>query len=201
MDKSELEFQNIYLAFQPKILRYLGRLAGGQEAEDLTQEVFVKVSKALANFRGDSSLSTWVYRIATNTALDRLRHPSARRTVQTGLSNAPAESVDAEMQDRNAWTGEKVPPPESQVFRNEMNECIQGYIAGLPRNYRTVLVLSHFEELSNEEIAKILGLSLETVKIRLHRARKRLEKDLGENCDSYWIEDNEFVPELKRTKE
>ncbi len=200
MEDTELEFQEIYDAFQPKIHRYLTQLVGEGEAEDLTQEVFVKVSHALENFRGDSKFSTWLYRIATNAARDRLRSPSFQRIVQKSLSNAPAENVDTEIEDRNAWTGEEVPLSEHQVFRKEMNECIQRYIAKLPENYRTVLVLSEFEGLRNEEIAEIVGGSLDTVKIRLHRARARLKEELADNCGSYWIEDNEFVPELKRTK-
>ena len=80
-----------------------------------------------------------------------------------------------------------------------MNECIQGFITKLPENYRTILVLSEFDGFKNDEIAKILGVSLETVKIRLHRGREKLKEVLGEHCEPYWIEDNEFVPELKRT--
>jgi RNA polymerase sigma-70 factor (ECF subfamily) len=91
MDDSELEFQKIYDAFQPKILRYLIRLVGENEAEDVTQEIFVKVSQALENFRGESKLSTWLYRIATHAALDRLRSPSFQRIVQKKLSDDSSE--------------------------------------------------------------------------------------------------------------
>jgi len=200
MDDDELVFQEICDAFQPKILRYLKRLVGEDEAEDLTQDVFVKVSQTLGNFRGESKLSTWLYRIATNTALDRLRNLSFQRIVQKGLSDASAENADAEIEDRNVWTGERMPLVEQQVFRKEMNECIQEFIAKLPEPYRAILVLSEFEGLRNKEIAEILGVSLDTVKIRLHRARERLKEELTDNCDSYWIENNEFVPELKGTK-
>jgi len=198
MDDCEFEFQKIYDTFQPKILRYLKNLTGEDEAEDLTQEVFVKVSKALENFRGESKLSTWIYRVATNTAFDRLRSPS-RRIIKKCRSTDSEEIVGGEFEDRNAWTGEKVPQVEQSIFREEMNECIQGFITKLPEDYRTVLVLSEFEGFKNEEIAKILGVSLDTVKIRLHRGRERLKEELGEHCEPYWIEDNEFVPELKRT--
>jgi RNA polymerase sigma-70 factor (ECF subfamily) len=200
MEDGEMEFQEIYDTFQPKIHRYLAQLVGEGEAEDLTQEVFVKVSRALHTFRGESKLSTWLYRIATNAARDRLRSPSFQRIVQDGLSNASAENLGTELEDRNAWTGEKAPLTEQQVFRKEMNKCIQEHIAKLPENHRTVLVLSEFEGLKNEDIAEVVGASLDTVKIRLHRARARLKEELADSCDSYWIEDNEFVPELKRAK-
>ena len=78
-----------------------------------------------------------------------------------------------------------------------MNECIRSYIEKLPEDYRVVLILNQFEGLRNGEIADILGVTLDTVKIRLHRAREKLRQELRMNCDSYWIKDNEFVPELK----
>jgi RNA polymerase sigma-70 factor (ECF subfamily) len=194
MEDNELEFDKIYAAFQPKILHYLTSLAGEPEAEDLTQETFVKVSRALGDFRGESKLSTWMYRIATNTALDKLRSPSFRQAEPLGLIKIDETPID----DRNAWTGEKTPLVEQQVYRKEMNECIQGYIGKLSESYRTVLVLSEMEGLSNNEIAEILGASLDTVKIRLHRARTKLRQELETHCDPYWVEGNEFLPDLKR---
>jgi DNA-directed RNA polymerase specialized sigma24 family protein len=82
MSGTVLEFQSIYDTFRPKILRYLTQLVGEDEAEDLTQTVMVKVSQGLLNFRGDCSLSTWIYRIATNTALDKLRSPAMKLTAR-----------------------------------------------------------------------------------------------------------------------
>jgi RNA polymerase sigma-70 factor (ECF subfamily) len=197
MDDSELDFQKTYDAFQPKILRYLKPLVGEDEAEDLTQEVFVKVHQALENFRGESKLSTWLYRIATNAALDRLRSPSFQRVVQHGLSDDSIEKDEAEIEDRSIWTGEKTPLIEQQFVRKEMNECVRGYIERLPENYRAVLVLSEWEGLRNNEIAEILGITLDTVKIRLHRGKEKLKEELETHCASYWIEENEFLPDLK----
>ncbi len=197
MGDSELEFQKIYDAFQPKMLRYLKRLVGENEAEDLTQEVFVKVARALENFRGESKLSTWLYRIATNVALDRLRSPSFQRIAQIGFADDSIETGEAEIEDRDVWTGERTPSVEQQFVRKEMNECIRDFVENLPENYRTVLVLSEMEELGNKEISEILGITLDTVKIRLHRARKKLRDELEAHCDSYWLEDNEFVPDLR----
>ena len=198
MEASETDFQEIYATFQPKILRYIARMVGENEAEDLTQEVFIKIGSALGTFRGEASLSTWIYRIATNTALDKLRNSSFQRTT----SNSPEQqssSHEPEIVDKNVWTGEKTPLVEHQIFRKEMNDCIQGFIENLPEDYRTVLILNEFEGLKNKEIAEILEISLAAVKIRLHRARERLKNELRENCDSYWVENNEFLPELKRS--
>ncbi len=197
MNTNALEFQKVYEDFQPKIIRYLAHLVGETEAEDLTQEVFIKVNEALGTFRGKSKLSTWLYRIATNAALDRMRSPSYKRTVQNCSSDFEVEDSGTGIVDQNAWTGEKTPLVEHQIFRREMNDCIQGYIERLSEDYRTVLVLSEFEGLRDSEIADVLGVPSGTVKIRLYRARERLKQELGENCDSYWIEENEFIPELK----
>lgn len=198
MSSCEVEFEQIFAIFQPKIYHFLVRMVGEYEAEDLTQEVFVRVSQALGTFRGEAELSTWIYRIATNAAVDRLRSPSFQRTVQACLENPFVESDEVELADMNAWTGEMTPLVEPQVYRKEMNDCIQKFINNLPESYRTVLVLSEFEGLSNNAIAEILGVTRETVKIRLHRAREKLKEQLAEHCGSEWIEGNEFVPELKR---
>ncbi len=186
MSANESEFQKIYNTFQPKILRYLTHLAGEQEAEDLAQETFVKVHQGLENFRGESQLSTWIYRIATNTVLDRLRSPSFQRVAQTSLSK---DLDETELADKVICTEEKKPLIEQQLIREEMNKCIRGYIEKLPENYRTVLILSEWEGLKNNEIAEILGVTLDTVKIRLHRAKSKLKEELETHCEFYWVEE------------
>lgn len=177
MDDSELEFQKIYDAYQPKILRYLTRLVGEPEAEDLTQEVFVKVSRALETFRGESQLSTWLYRIATNAAIDKMRTASFRQDAGHDLLEDANEAAD-----KDVWTGEETPSLEQLLMRKEMYECFMEYVGNLPVNYRTVVVLSEVEGLTDNEIAGILGLSLEAVKIRLHRGRARLLQELRAHC-------------------
>jgi RNA polymerase sigma-70 factor (ECF subfamily) len=183
-DHGPLDFQHIYGEFHPKIHRYLNRLVGPNDAEDVTQEVFAKVSQALPQFRGDSSLSTWIYRIATNTAYDRLRSLSAQRA-----GEVPVDSV-APVQDPSTGV-------EQKLVRTEMNDCIGEYIARLPASYRSVVVLSEHEGLTNQEIADALGVSVATVKIRLHRARARLKKELGSGCDFYRDGQNEFACQPK----
>ena len=185
----DLEFSKIYDAFQPKILRYVARLLGDAEAEDVAQDVFIKVNGALNDFRGESSLSTWIYRIATNAALDRLRSPSFQLAGQFVLSEDPIESGQIVYDDKTVLAAEKKPSVEKQFIRDEMNECIRGYIEKLPEDYRAVLVLSEYEDLKNNEIAEILGITLDTVKIRLHRAWAKLKQELETNCEVHWIEE------------
>lgn len=185
----ETEFRKIYDSFQPKILRYLTRMVGEFEAKDLTQEVFIKISKAMKTFRNESSLSTWIYRIATNTALDRLRSLDYKSTV----NEAPA----METEDLNLWTGKRTLPLDQQLIRKEMNECIRGLVEKLPEDYKTVLVLGEFEGLRNSEISQILGITIENVKIRLHRARAKMKKELEGHCNFYRDERNELSCDKK----
>jgi RNA polymerase sigma-70 factor (ECF subfamily) len=186
MNTNTLEFQKIFEDFQPKILRYLARLVGESEAEDLTQETLVKVHKGLENFKGESQLSTWIYRIAANTALDRLRSPSFQLVTQFSSSEILDET---EITDKVISAEEEKPPIEKQLIREEMNDCIRGYIEKLPETYRVVLIMSEYEGLKNNEVAEILGITLDTVKIRLHRARAKLKEELETNCEIHWIEE------------
>jgi RNA polymerase sigma-70 factor (ECF subfamily) len=171
------DFQTIYTSFHPKILRYVARLVGEAEAEDLTQEVFIKVSQALGTFRGEAQLSTWIYRIATNVVIDKTRTVSFRHEAERGELENLDEAGAAEL-----WTGGASPSLEQQRMRQEMIECFVTFLDRLPVDYRTVFVLSDLEELANGEIADILGVSLETVKIRLHRGRARLLQELKAHC-------------------
>jgi RNA polymerase sigma-70 factor (ECF subfamily) len=181
------DFQKIYEDFYPKILRYMTRMVGEGEAEDLTQEVFIKAGVALPSFRGDSSLSTWIYRIATHCAFDRLRSTSFRRMSSKKTYDDPFEEVVEEIGECDPWTGDKTPLAEQQFVKKEMSECILRFVDQLPESYRTVVLLSDLEELSNKEIAEIMGVSLETVKIRLHRARARLRDQFETHCEYYWV--------------
>ncbi len=192
MDAVQADFQGIYDQYHPKIVGYLRRLVGETEAEDVAQEVFLDVSRALAEFRGESLLSTWIYRIATNAALDRWKSRSRRKDAPDDLA-----ADGPEIEDKDVWTGEKKPSLETSLIRKEMNECIHAVVDSLPLDYRTVMVLSDVEGFANKEIAEIAGVSLETVKIRLHRARARLKKEMGSHCSFYRDERNELACDRK----
>jgi len=189
MTDGDLEFQHIYDAFRPKIHRYLARLTGAAEADDLTQEVFIKVNRGLKGFRGESNLSTWIYRIATNAAMDHLRRPPQMTTEMS--------AVDTENEEESMGLRGKVSFIDQQLIRKEMNTCIRNVIKNLPEDYRTVIVLGELEELRNHEIAEILQVSIDTVKIRLHRARKKLKNELENFCCFYRDERNVLSCDLK----
>jgi RNA polymerase sigma-70 factor, ECF subfamily len=194
MAENELAFKEIYDTFRPRIVRYLTRMIGETEAEDLTQEVLVKVSQALKTFRGESQLSTWIYQIATNAALDKRRSRSFRETNHETLAT---DSIEESRTNKDVWTGETKPPLEQQLIRKEMNGCIHNVINKLSANYRTVIVLSELEGFKDNEIAEIIRLSLQATKIRLHRARARLRKELETYCILSRDERNEFACDQK----
>ena len=178
---TNLDFTQVYTEFHPKILRYLERLTGDrEEARDLVQDVFLKVDKGLTKFEGRSSLSTWIYRIATNLSHDRFRSASFQKGEKQTLTD---EFVEENKENKNAWTGEGETSAEQQLERKEMSSCINRYIYDLNEDYQKVLVLSEYEGLKNKEIASILGITLDTVKIRIYRGRVQLKKRMEKGCD------------------
>jgi RNA polymerase sigma-70 factor (ECF subfamily) len=191
---NEWELEQVYVSFQPRIHRYLTRLVGAKEAEDLTQEVFIKVGKALATFRSESQLSTWIYRIATNVAVDRMRSPSVRRE---SVSGQPGYNYIAEDNAEKEVIAAQASSLENQVIHKEMNDCIRGIVESLPENYRIVVVLSELEGMSDKEIAGILEVNLPVVKVRLYRGKARLKKELLNHCSFSWDERNEFACDPK----
>ncbi len=200
MNDTSLEFQSIYSSYRQKIHSYLERLVGKDEAEDLSQEVFIKVNQGLKNFKGESKLLTWIYRIATNCAWDKLRNQSFLHNKRIkSLSDSEKDPIKPESQ--NIFSKEKEPSLDRQVVRKEMNVCIQDFIERLSPNYKSVIVLSELEGLKNQEIAEILGVSLGTVKIRLHRARERLKRDFEEGCNFYHDDRSELGCDRKNTLE
>jgi RNA polymerase sigma-70 factor (ECF subfamily) len=188
------DFQDIYDDYYPKLVRYLTGLVGEADAEDLTQEAMVKINNGLDQFRGESALSTWIYRIATNVARDRFR--SAAYKADSVTDGADDEEFSARL-DSSA------PPPrdlENTTVRKEMNTWIRGFIDGLPEEYREPLILKDIEGLTNSEIAEVLGISLDNTKIRLHRARAALKNLLEQGCDFHRDQENEFGCEPKDSR-
>lgn len=190
------EFRQIHETFHPKVLRYLARLVGEDQAEDVAQAVMLKVSEGLRDFRGEASLSTWIYRIATNAALDKLRSAGSRQA--DAQDDPQALDADGEINsDEGSGLEARTPSAEATAIREEMNACIRGFIERLPENYRTVMVLSELEGFKNAEIAGIVGTRLETVKIRLHRARERLRRELEAGCSFHHDERDELACDRK----
>lgn len=189
------EFADVFDEFQRPIYNYLLRMTQSPpEADDLTQETFIRIHRSLPSFRGEASLSTWIYRIATNLSLDHFRR-SATRQAKAALSLEETES------DREWIVDETASSPEQLAAQSDMSACVQKFIQRLPPSYRTVLVLHDLQGLKNREIADVLDCSLDTVKIRLHRARKKLRASLNVGCDFAHDERDVFVCEPKAENE
>ena len=118
MNTGGLEFSNVYDQYYEKIRRYIERMVGINDTENVTQEVFMKINKGLKEFKGESSLSTWIYRISTNTALDRIRSQSFRKKTQKVTLNG--SSNDLEKEKDNILIDETSLSAEREAIRNEM---------------------------------------------------------------------------------
>jgi RNA polymerase sigma-70 factor (ECF subfamily) len=148
-------------------------LRNPEDAEDCLQEVFVKAYKALPSFREEARFSTWIYRIATNACLMRIR----KRKLDTVSLDQPLELGEAEIPREVAdWTSD----PASTVMNEELGGVLTRHINALPANNRIVFVLRDVHGISTEETADILGLSIPAVKSRLHRARLFLRERLAQ---------------------
>lgn len=183
-----MTFDEIYENYRPRIVRYLARLVGETEAEDLAQEVFVRVNRSMDEFRGDSQVLTWIYRIATNAALDRLRKPSLRII----------ETVE-DVEKIPLFEGTAPRTVEQQAIREEMGACVRGVVDRLPETYRTAILLGDMEGFKDAEIADILGVSPGAAKITLHRARAALRRELSERCVFYHNDENELSCDQKNS--
>ena len=164
--------------YRAQILRYVHRLATDPaDAEDLTQETFLRAQRQLGQLRDPAALEGWLYRIATNVCHERYRSAAFRHH---------AQSLDAP-----GPQGDEAPPvadeaslrPDQLLEQNAMSACVLDFLAGLPEGYRSVLLLHDLHGLTDREIAEQTALSLENVKVRLHRARVRLKAALHEGCD------------------
>lgn len=176
----ECEFAAIYSKYYQKIVQYLSRTIGPNEAEDVAQDVFNKIYINLSGFKEKSKLSAWIYRIATNTAIDRLRS-SAYKHSDKNASFDEAKDLFG----KNELNEYRQPTIDQSLIHKEMGGCIREYIDNLPPNYRTAILMSDIEGMSNQEIADVLGISLGNAKIRLHRARAKLKEALKAGCDFY----------------
>jgi RNA polymerase sigma-70 factor (ECF subfamily) len=183
MARDERAFNELVQLYQRRVyllvLRMLGR---PDEAEDMAQEVFVQVFKAIGQFRGESKLSTWLYRIAVNLCKNRAKYLGRRHTDRSDAYDGASEYVDASAAE--GVTLAQVARPDHLLEGYELERIVQACIADLEPDFREVLVLCDVEELSYEEIGQITGLADGTVKSRIFRARallkSKVERALGE---------------------
>ena len=167
-------FEQLIRQYERQIFRTANHITQNREdAEDITQDVFFKAYQKLEQFQGNSKFSTWLVRIAVNESLMRLRK---RKTSKTVSMDQDVETEEGSIpRDFAEWR----PNPEQNYSQAEMAEILQKTIAGLPPGFRTVFTLRDIENLSTEETAEALGLSVPAVKSRLLRARLQLRERLS----------------------
>ena len=186
------EFEIIYKEYYLRIHNYMTRMTGPFLSEDLTQEVFHKIHNGLPAYRGNASLSTWIYRIATNTAIDKTRTLTFQHDKKAGCD-------DIDKKERVAIADIKEESSDKKIIKEEMSDCVKEFIQRLPDKYKTVLILREYAQKSNKQIAQILDISLGTVKIRLHRAKAMLKKELNRGCDFYYDDQNVLSCDRKQS--
>lgn len=174
-------FEELVRTHTPSVYKIAYSIMGNEhDAQDAVQEAFIKIYRALPHFRGDSAITTWMYRITVNVCKDTLRSMGRFRAI-----HADDEAVFLEIPD-SALT------PEETLLSKESQKAVRAAIALLPTDYQLVITLCELEELPYVDAARILDCPLGTVKSRLSRARNLLLQKLSEN--------RELFPSPKRQK-
>jgi RNA polymerase sigma-70 factor (ECF subfamily) len=154
--------ERLYHQYKRRVFGMAHRIVGASDSEEVAQEVFVRVFRGLASFRGDSALSTWIYRLTVNASLSHLARRGRRQEVgDDGLGDLPAPPVAAR--------------------DSALAARLEAALAQLPAGYRAILVLHDVEGLSHEESAAILECRVGTCKSQLHKARARMRELLGDS--------------------
>lgn len=167
----EAAFEELVRVYTGRLLAMARRILGShEEANDVVQETFLAAFQSIDGFRGDANLGTWLSRIAVNHCLMKLR--SRRRKPEQSIDELlPTFLPDGHQVRESALWDVSI---DSEVERKEVHGIVRGAIDRLPPNYRTVLLLRDIEELSTDEVAGMLGVTTNTIKVRLHRARQAL---------------------------
>jgi RNA polymerase sigma-70 factor (ECF subfamily) len=160
-------FEALFRKYQTPIFNLVTRMVRGEDAYDLTQDVFLKAYKALQTFRGDAKFSTWLFTIARHTCLNHLRHKNVidEDSLEESQEEHPGnEPVDAEMN------------VSKLCETRELQRIVDRLLATMPAEARLLLILRDFEQLSYDEISQVTELSIVNVKSKIHRARQAFKK-------------------------
>lgn len=161
--RNQLKLENLYKQYAKTLYFYLLRLSGSKQlAEDLTQETFVRATVHLNEYEGEEARA-WLFKVARNAYLDEWRKQKRRKTI-------PFLSIFLSKEDMISPYG----IPEDSLLMQETQQQLEDLLGILPEQYRSVIYLREYEEFSYKEIMEALQLTEEQVKVKLHRARKRL---------------------------
>jgi len=161
-------FEELVNAYETKVYNLALQMVGNkQDAQDVTQEAFIKAYNSLSSFRGDSKFSVWLYRIVSNMCVDYLRKKKKRGTFSLSMEDDDGEDIQLDLPDLSQ-------SPEEILQQKLTQDAVRRGLASLPPDSRQILLLREIQGLSYEEIGKALGLEIGTVKSRIFRARKKL---------------------------
>jgi RNA polymerase sigma-70 factor, ECF subfamily len=167
----EAAFKQLVDDYQHKIFNICyGYLHNAEEAEDVAQEVFIQVYKAVNKFRGESKISTWLYRIAVNRSLNKIRSRKSKWVI----------ALETILEGDKVYDGTAGETPYDSLENKERAQVLHEAIDKLSENQKTAFVLSKYRGLANKSIAKIMDLSLSAVEALMNRAKKNLQKNLRE---------------------
>jgi RNA polymerase sigma-70 factor, ECF subfamily len=166
-------YAEIVEIYKNKVYQLCYRMLGNRhEAEDAAQEAFIRAYINIDTYNPNMKFSSWLYRIATNLSIDRIRKKKPDFYLDAEVSGTDGLTMYSQFASTEA-------SPEDALESLELQETVQKAILKLPEKYRSVIVLKYIEELSLQEISEILDLPVGTVKTRIHRGREALRKQLG----------------------
>lgn len=169
-------FTELVRRYEGKVYQLALRLTGNDmDANDVIQDVFLSVFRKIHTFRGHAAFSSWLYRITANAAFARLNQ--RKRHAAVSLDDVLPIIEESSMHEVGSEWSQK---PDLALFNKETREALESAIQSLPDDFKTVIVLRDIQNLSNQEVAEVLNLSIPAVKSRLHRARLVLRRQLGE---------------------
>ena len=170
------DFDALVVLYQKKIFNAIYRFIGDyEEATDLTQETFISAFKHYDRFRGDSKVFTWLYQIARNLCINRVRQRERQRSLRIESLDQPRDLDDDGMTREIADSSQA---PHILLEKKELQQRLRAAVEALPPDYREVVLLREYHNLSYNEIVEATGLTLENVKTRLSRARAMLRRKL-----------------------
>ena len=176
--RDEKAFVLCVRTYQDKVYGLIYRMLGNHaEAQDVAQEVFVTVFKSIDSFRGESKLSTWLYRISANHCKNRIKY--LRRRAHKTTTELDAQAERALQNSSGSTLGEGQAGPAEVLEGAQLEQIVQRAIGKLEEEHRLLLLLRDVEEMSYEEIMQVTGLPEGTVKSRLHRARQALKEEIA----------------------
>jgi RNA polymerase sigma-70 factor (ECF subfamily) len=177
IDGNDAAFTQLVAKYKDSLTNYINMMVGDYDiAIDLSQETFLRVYKNIGRYSNIYQFSTWIYRIATNLAIDEMRY--RKRRGQVFYRNVLANRSVGEEEGREFEISDLRMNPSEEILRKESSRVVGDAIRSLPEKYRTAFIMKEIQELPYEVIAKVLKTSAGTIKSRLHRARELLQRKL-----------------------